>query len=371
MGLVLARLLPNITNFGDYRFHHGPRARLGSYFDAPELGSIEAFLEAAAERNLNAIVNFDKPTGESAAVQTDARIARGFYGTGLTINMMHSDRVAPAIRRLMSRIERELGFPTGQGICQGFVSTPGIGTRTHFDRSDVLAVQLIGKKRWWVARNRHLRNPPANYAMNSPKDAWIADVRIEFPTRLPDDAEEILMVPGSVLYMPASTWHHTQTVEESFHLSLAFDGPRVAEVVGDGLRRLLSLEDAWRARVPADPEDAARALAAPLAELADRLRAMDPRMLLPRPPGLTWYRIPDGIHLAVRDGHLVASAADEELAEIPAEPEFLPICRRLVEIAAEGRDVCVIDFLDVTEAQIGVVETILGLLEENELLSRA
>ena len=172
--------------------------------------------------------------------------------------------------------EVETLLPDARGLVRAFAD--GLGAKcsanayisqrnhqafdTHFDRTDVFAVQTLGRKRWRIYRGQV--DTPVIHAMFT----GMSKQEVE---RLKGGVEaEVVMNPGDVLYIPRGRFHDALATEgPSMHLSCAVSEPKgldvmriVSEaVVGDPL---------FRADLPLQDED----LPAYLKALADRLQGM-------------------------------------------------------------------------------------------------
>ena len=67
------------------------------------------------------------------------------------------------------------------------------------------------------------------------------------PTRMPADADEYVLTPGSVLYVPRSFWHETESDEESISLHVHHIPVPWVDAVLVTLRAKLLRDPAWRA----------------------------------------------------------------------------------------------------------------------------
>ena len=160
--------------------------------------------------------------------------------------------------------------------------TPPIaqGLNLHEDPHDVFAVQTYGTKRWVV-------HPPGN----APTDPG------NTPT---DEAWDLQLEPGDVLYLPAGTRHAAQTVgTPSLHLTLGVRAITWRDVVTQVVDQLLrddgDLDQPLPAGWASSPEVIAPELSARLDRLHTRLaEAPEPERVLDRRAGRFWSaRTPD------------------------------------------------------------------------------
>ncbi len=228
-------------------------------------------------------------TGRQLTGLVDGRTAVAAFRTGATVVFQGLHRSFPPLVDLISELELELGHP-----CQAnaYLTPPGAqGFAVHSDTHDVFVLQTAGTKQWEL--------------------------------HTPDGVEEPLLRPGHVMYLPTGTPHAARAQDTvSLHVTIGIN-----QLTWRGLveRSLGSLA----AEVPAehlpagyleDPQALAYQLGRHLSDVADRLRGVDPavvvqdevrRFLTSRPPrlegalvdGLALDTIDDDTLLRRRPGH--------------------------------------------------------------------
>ncbi|HEU4405111.1 MAG TPA: cupin domain-containing protein [Polyangiaceae bacterium] len=220
-----------------------------------------------------------------------AEIAPGagakLYQGGTTIYVKEPPELAP----MRKAIARELALPEGNLQCNLFCNQPGARTRAHFDPVDTLTVQITGRKRWRIAPNRHAPDPTLAWATLD--RAMRPELRLyaegPLPDRMPEgEAEDYLLEPGAVLYVPRGYWHETESDEPSISLHVHHIPVPWADAVLVALRAKLLRDPAFRASAFTlwDPSRR-RADEATLAGLLDALgraaRDLAPDDVLPTP----------------------------------------------------------------------------------------
>jgi 50S ribosomal protein L16 3-hydroxylase len=118
-----------------------------------------------------------------------------------------------------------------------FLARGGSGSAPHYDRNENFTIQLRGTKRWRVAPNGFITNPVENWTIGEPPPAHADPALV--PTEMPADAQEFLLTPGSVLYVPRGYLHHVTAVQGDDSLSLNFNFPPLTW--GGAFLRLLKL----------------------------------------------------------------------------------------------------------------------------------
>jgi hypothetical protein len=131
------------------------------------------------------------------------------YADGRT-NLLDQAAMAP----LRAELGRLAGI-VGDGRPRAWVGPAGTITPTHHDQSSAWLVQLVGRKRLYLASP--LETALAGSAVGlynavDPRDpAGPADVRWH----------EIDLGPGDAVLTPAGWWHHVEALEPSISVSLS------------------------------------------------------------------------------------------------------------------------------------------------------
>jgi mannose-6-phosphate isomerase-like protein (cupin superfamily) len=114
----------------------------------------------------------------------DARKVTSLFADGATLVAHSLHRTIPSVARFVGALQDELGHPVQ---ANAYLTPPtATGLSAHIDRHDVIAVQLEGRKSWWV-----------------------------------DGLGEIELRPGDRLYVPVGTRHRASTsTDTSLHLTI-------------------------------------------------------------------------------------------------------------------------------------------------------
>jgi ribosomal protein L16 Arg81 hydroxylase len=131
---------------------------------------------------------------------------------GATLVWDAIDQCHPPARAMKQEIERALGTFAFVNLYASWGNASG--TNDHWDDHDIFVLQLIGRKSWRVH--------PATRPWPLPDDA---------PGTSPATyANEVTLVPGSVLYLPRGWWHLATPVDEpSLHLTIGVLRPTNAD----------------------------------------------------------------------------------------------------------------------------------------------
>jgi 50S ribosomal protein L16 3-hydroxylase len=183
--------------------------------------------------------------GRHVTAEVSPEAAQRLYQAGITIYI----RQVPVLAPMATALATALAVPEHNIECTLFCHQPGAHTRMHFDPVDTLTMQVTGHKRWRIARNLHAPVPTAGYAT---LDARVTpELRLyahdPFPTHMPTEAEEYLLTPGSVLYVPRGYWHETESDEASIALHVHHMPVPWVDAVLVTLRAKLLRDPVWRA----------------------------------------------------------------------------------------------------------------------------
>jgi len=365
-----------VASYWPNRAHdeHGPVDRLQSLLSAPELASVDALCDASCHKSK---VVFTNRQGRFVEMQTESPSQAGLLGkAGLSVCLDHVLARSPIIAEWTRQLARELGVPEGGSTCNAYASPKKSGFAQHFDSQEVFIVQVTGEKRWVIADNADVAWPEQNY---SPFDEFLPPRPFfgpfHLPEEMPNPSREVIMRPGSVLFLPRGTWHATSASGEERSLSLTFTfSPRswkqsvrdVLETSVPELRAPLPIDVAARREalgsVPRAFGDFGATL---LAWYNASLHPASRRWRRQPAASLTWAPDPRDERLAI----VTIENEAGQLEEIEADRPLLSLCEYL---AAVDSDVTVdIVRRDRPQHSPEVIETVLdaladaGLLEEH------
>ena len=229
-------------------------ALLARLNEVPEVESVERLLSvhrhrlSAWGRSVSAL----RPISESSRRRRTA-LALHQLRSGASLFFEHVEHDVPQVRRLLYRLEAELGLCRDSVTCQAFASRRNSGVRMHFDSDSAFNIQLRGEKTWWLARNAHSSAPLRGWSVSdspTPGDPLLAPYsRYPFPQALPARSRTLHVGPGQVVFIPVGTWHETRCHSDSFSLILAVRSPRVGEAILSTLDQTLRGTLAWRQAV--------------------------------------------------------------------------------------------------------------------------
>lgn len=159
-------------------------------------------------------------------------------GASIIVRQIQHD--VPQIQWLATSIERQLGLTVGVNAYCSF--SRGGAFKPHWDRHDVLVIQVHGKKSWhiWDAQFKS----PVERSHHARHDITSAP------------SEELVLAPGDVLYIPRGEPHAAAVSGgASVHLSLGFDSLNGVDVLQQ-LNSAASADDFLRGDLPSRETEA-------------------------------------------------------------------------------------------------------------------
>ena len=188
----------------------------------------------------------------------DVRAFHDILGQGASIVIKDIARWVPAIDRLAVAVERELGVNT---VVNGYLSfAKGGAFRPHWDRHDVLIVQVHGKKLW-----RFWEAPLPDPVQRSSESKYA-------PTTPP--VLEAELSPGDVFFIPRGQPHAATVLgESSVHLTIGLNTLNGIDFL-QHLRTAAEGDEVLRADLPLGRRTTDAALRLHEAELKGRLHQL-------------------------------------------------------------------------------------------------
>jgi hypothetical protein len=173
------------------------------------------------------------PALEGVADADDFRARiEAFHARNYSVRFPQLRPLSPPLERVARELEARLHAPV---TASAFWSRGGMRAPVHYDDHDLIVVQLMGGKRWYVSTR-----PSALF------NTW------KGPDGNPPDLgahEAIDLRPGDLLYLPRGTFHTVDSDEESIHLALGFTPLTVREAVIAALDHLSDLDRNLRATI--------------------------------------------------------------------------------------------------------------------------
>jgi hypothetical protein len=248
------------------------------------------------------------PSGPAPSLEgvADARDFRTridqFHARNYSVRFPELRPLWPQLDRVARALEHMLHQPV---TTSAFWSRGGMRAPVHYDDHDLLVVQLLGDKHWYVANTSELPN------------SW---------SRVPETVElgphtTFDVHPGDVVYLPRGTLHSVTSDAESLHLSIGFTPLTLREAIIAALDQLADVDQTLRTTFGGRLAYQLRGvgverLAAPVLDGVERLRAAC------RTPGFL------AAALQLRSSRVVATLA---ALPAPAQPRALDLDTELTQ----------------------------------------
>jgi len=165
-----------------------------------------------------------------------------------------------------------LGAPRRKVIASLFFTPAGGGAVPHFDKNENFTIQLTGAKRWQVGETPMVPAAPDGYTLGSSGITPALAPLLAEAHRPPERTVDL--EPGTLLYVPRGTVHHTGAGEPSWSLNLSYCPAMWLDLLRVGLQERLAALPRWRGTVTGAGGDPAAQDANRLPELLAELRAL-------------------------------------------------------------------------------------------------
>jgi hypothetical protein len=203
------------------------------------------------------------------------------YERGASIRVNEVERFSPRLATLGQEIESRQFCRVSMNL---YCSPPhSQALDCHYDLEDVLILQAVGSKEWFVYDRPHplpLRSLP-RFAFEGSRDASASLGRnpSDRDAEATRTGEALTLETGDLLYLPRGFYHRAETREvSSAHLTISLQRPTGLDLLIAAIRQAVDSDGAVRQALPADSlrsEDARRrmseALSTLLRKLADSL----------------------------------------------------------------------------------------------------
>ncbi|MFQ5994641.1 MAG: JmjC domain-containing protein [Acidiferrobacterales bacterium] len=227
----------------NYFVIEGDAARLPECLRREELSSIEALIQANQGRVL-----FTSGPNSSYMLPTDTQYAASLFTMGLTLSFEDVTPYIAGAIDFMRQLEQDLGINEGSARMTGWASPRENGSACHYDADDIIAIQLLGTKRFELAPVRELRAPYGKqYSPGTmPFEDMYPQMTQGFPSWRGTEFDAIDMKPGTVLCFRRGMWHRTYASTNSLAVSIAIRPATAMDCLIDQLRAVLLQDPRWR-----------------------------------------------------------------------------------------------------------------------------
>jgi 50S ribosomal protein L16 3-hydroxylase len=211
----------------------------------PFLRSVEAML-GAWPKTVRA--HLPDVADESSAVDASPKDAAKLFANKMGLLFNNVETISPELSTWLARLKKDLGLPTSTyARCMVYATPDGKGTAAHFDQNVNFVLQLSGTKTWRLSENESVYNPTQRFTIGQPLDPELESYAHDvMPDRMPEEAEEIVLKPGSMLFVPRGYWHATEASGNALALNFTFSQPTWVDLFTAALRSRLLLSPEWR-----------------------------------------------------------------------------------------------------------------------------
>lgn len=211
----------------------------------PFLQSLDALLSAWPHPIQ---VHLPDVSDEASAIDANAVDAKKLFTNKMALLFNKAHRLSPVLTKWLAALQVDLGLPAmTYARCMLYATPDGKGTAPHFDQNVNFILQLHGTKKWWLAPNEHVENPTQRHTMNLEVDPELATYSdVPMPTEMPEESQEVVLRPGSLLFVPRGFWHRTEAEGEALALNFTFSQPTWIDLFTAALRSRLTLSPHWR-----------------------------------------------------------------------------------------------------------------------------
>jgi 50S ribosomal protein L16 3-hydroxylase len=224
---------------------HGVRDSLAELFAIPWLASLDALLDSWPD-----VVHVHLPdtADEASSITASPHDARKLFASGMGLRFDEAERFAPQLVPWLDAIRTDLGLSAlTQQRCLVYATHAGKGTAPHFDQNLNFVLQVHGTKTWWLAPNTDVARPLTRHTMGLPVDPELGSYAgLPMAEEMRADRTELVLEPGSVLFVPRGMWHATRATTDALSLNFTFSPPTWIDVFTAALRGRLALSSDWR-----------------------------------------------------------------------------------------------------------------------------
>ena len=253
---------------------HGLGASIAELTALPLLASLDALLQSWPD-----VVQAHLPDvrDEVHAVSVAPHDARKLFANGMGLLFDEATRFAPSLVPWLDAIRADLGLSARtQQRCLVYATPAGKGTAWHFDHNVNFVLQVHGTKTWWLAPNTNVERPLMRHTAGQPTEPELESyAQMPMLEGVPADAREIVLAPGSLLFVPRGVWHATRATTDALSLNFTFTAPTWLDLMTAALRSRLALSPAWRETAAPAATATFEALVRELAEDAATWTAAD------------------------------------------------------------------------------------------------
>jgi 50S ribosomal protein L16 3-hydroxylase len=224
---------------------HGVKDSVADLFAIPCLASLDALLGSWPDQ---IEVHLPDVADEASAITASPHDARKLFANGMGLLFDEAQRHTPQLVPWLDALRADLGLSRlTQQRCLIYAIPAGKGTAAHFDQNVNFVLQVHGTKTWRLAPNTNVARPMTRHTIGQPVDGELQSyATLPMPDALPAHHTEVVLEPGSLLFVPRGMWHSTHATTDALSLNFTFSPPTWIDVFTAALRGRLALSSAWR-----------------------------------------------------------------------------------------------------------------------------
>ena len=224
---------------------HGLDESVRPLTSLPFLKSLDALLDSWP---MSVQAHLPDLADEASAIDAMPVDAKKLFRNRMGLLFNNAQNISPVLNLWLEQLKQDLGLPRAtHGRCMIYATPDGKGTAPHFDHNINFVLQLQGTKKWRVAFNSSVTHPTQRHTLGTPVHEEIQSYANEdMPTAMPEDQEEFILKPGSMLFVPRGFWHSTEAEGEALALNFTFSQPMWIDLFSAALRSRLLLSPEWR-----------------------------------------------------------------------------------------------------------------------------
>lgn len=224
---------------------HGLLGELGEIIELPILKSLNSLLDSWPAQ-VTAYLPGIADEGNSKKVSIEEAKVLFQQGSGLCFD--DADDFTPLLKEWQESIRADLGLSELTN-CRSLIYAikKDQGTAPHFDQNINFVIQISGTKKWWIAPNEHVDNPLTRHTIGIDIDPELSSyTRRIMPEKFPDNGQEFILSPGSMLFVPRGSWHMTEAASDAVSLNFTYSAPTWIDILSTALRGRLAQSSDWR-----------------------------------------------------------------------------------------------------------------------------
>jgi len=224
---------------------HGACDSIAELLAIPMLASLETLLDAWPEQ---VDVHLPDVADEASSITVPPAEARTRFASGMALLFNEVQLHAPELVPWLDAIRADLDLSAlTQQRCLVYATPAGTGTAAHFDQNVNFVLQVHGTKTWWLAPNENVIRPMTRHTIGLPVDPELQSyATLPMPAAMPAEQIEVVLEPGSLLFVPRGTWHSTRATTDALSLNFTYSAPTWIDLLTAALRGRLALSSDWR-----------------------------------------------------------------------------------------------------------------------------